>query len=77
MAFSNAFIFNEYVWIWLKIFLALVTKVRIKKYSRIGSDNGLAPARQQTIIWTNNVLVYWRIYASLGLNELNCDDSQK
>ena len=25
---------------------------------------------RQTIIWTNDGLVYWRIYASLGLNEL-------
>ena len=23
-------------------------------YSRIGSDNGLAPARRQAIIWTND-----------------------
>ena len=24
------------------------------QYSRIGSDNGLAPTRRQAIIWTNN-----------------------
>ena len=24
------------------------------QYSSIGSDNGLAPARQQAIIWTND-----------------------
>ena len=39
--------------------------------STIGSDNGLAPNRQQTIIWTNDGIVYWGTYASLGLNELN------
>ena len=38
--------------------------------SIIGSDNGLAPSRWQAIIWTNDGIVYWRIYASLGLNEL-------
>ena len=38
--------------------------------SIIGSDNGLAPARRLAIIWPNDGLVYWRIYASLGLNEL-------
>ena len=38
------------------------------QYSSIGSDNGLAPARRQAIIWTN---VHWRIFASLGLNELS------
>ena len=28
------------------------------------------PNRWQAIIWTNDGLVFWRIYASLGLNEL-------
>ena len=37
--------------------------------SGIGSDNGLAHIRGQAIIWTNNGLIYWRIYASLGLND--------
>ena len=41
-----------------------------QQYSSIGSGNGLAPVRRQAIAWTNNGLVYWRIYASLGLNEL-------
>ena len=36
----------------------------------IGSDNGLEPNRRQTIIWTNDGQDWWRIYASLGLNEL-------
>ena len=39
------------------------------QYGIIGLDNGLAPNRRKAIIWTNNGLVYWRIYASLGLNE--------
>ena len=38
-------------------------------YVVIGSDNGLAPNRQQAIIITNDGLVYWGIYASLGPNE--------
>ena len=38
--------------------------------SSISSDNGLGCKRPQAIIWTNGDLVYWRIYASLGLNEL-------
>ena len=37
-----------------------------------GSDNGLVPNRQQAVIWTSAGLIYWRIYASLGLNELTC-----
>ena len=28
------------------------------------------PVRQQAIIWINDSLVYWHIYASLGFNEL-------
>ena len=36
----------------------------------IGSDNGLAPNRRQAIIWINVGMFYWRIDASLGLNEL-------
>ena len=39
------------------------------QYVIIGSDNGLAPNRRQVIIWTDDGLVYWCIYASLGLNE--------
>ena len=40
------------------------------QYGSIGSDNGLAPNRWQAIIWTNVGMLYWCIYASLGLNEL-------
>ena len=36
----------------------------------IGSDNGSALERCQTIIWTNDGQAYEYIYASLGLNEL-------
>ena len=42
----------------------------IEIYSSIGSDNGLAPTRRLAIIWTHDGLVWWHIYASLGLNEL-------
>ena len=38
--------------------------------NRYTPNNGLAPARRQGIIWTNDGLVYWRIYASLGHSEL-------
>ena len=41
------------------------------QYPIIGSDNGLAPTRRQAIIWTKDGLAYWRIYESLGLNELS------
>ena len=40
------------------------------QYSSIDLDNGLVSIRRQAIIWTNDGQVCWRIYASLGLNEL-------
>ena len=40
------------------------------QYSSICPDIGLVPNRKQVIIWTNNGLVWWCIYASLSLNEL-------
>ena len=36
----------------------------------IGSDNGLAPKKEQAIIWDNDGLLCWRMIASLGLDEL-------
>ena len=33
-------------------------------------DNGLAPNRWQAIIWTNADLIHWRIYVTLGGDEL-------
>ena len=33
-------------------------------------DNGLAPNRQQAIIWINVGPMYWHIYAALGADEL-------
>ena len=41
------------------------------QYVIIGPENGLAPIRRQSIFWTSDDLVYWRAYASLGLNALN------
>ena len=35
-----------------------------------GSDNGLAPSRQQAIIWINADPIHWHIYAALGGDEL-------
>ena len=69
---------------WMKMFefriqfvWSLFQGVQLTKYS-IGSHNCLAPNRRQTIIWNvrlqviiwnNDSLSRWRIYASFGLNE--------
>ena len=41
-----------------------------KQYTFTGADYVLSPNRWQAIIWTNVRIVYWLIYASLGLNGL-------
>ena len=41
------------------------------QYPRIGSNNGLAPARRRAIIWINVGMFYWRMSASLGLSVLS------
>ena len=54
----------------MEISLKFVPKGHINNIlDSIGSNNGLAPTRQQTIIWTNGGVFYWRMYVSLGLNE--------
>ena len=40
------------------------------QYSSIGSSNGSVPNMRQAIIWTNDGLVYWRIYAAPVQDEL-------
>ena len=47
-------ILNENVRISIKISPKFVPKGPIINISGIGSDNGLAPARRQAIIWTND-----------------------
>ena len=41
-----------------------------EQYTNIGSDNGLVPNKRQTFIRTDGGQICWRIYASLGLDEL-------
>ena len=43
----------------------------------IGSDNGLAPAMWQAIIWTNDDVVSWRLSMSPGLSVLPAMDTLK
>ena len=43
----------------------------------IGLDNGLASNRRQAIIWTNDGIVYWHMYVSLGLTELTAEEREK
>ena len=40
------------------------------QYPSIGLENGLAPNRQQAIIWTNADPIHGCIYAALGGEEL-------
>ena len=36
----------------------------------IGPGNGMTSNNWEAIIWTDDGLFYWHIYASIGLNEL-------
>ena len=38
------------------------------QYTVIGSENGLSSNKRQAIFWTNDGMVYERIYTSLRLN---------
>ena len=70
---------------WMKMFefrlninwsLFLRVQLMIFRYSSIDVDNGLTPSRRQAVIWTNDGSLYRRMYASLGLNELNITASE-
>ena len=55
---ANRFIFSQSA-------LKFVARVQLRL-----SQYCLSLTRRQAIIWLNDALVYWRMYASLGLNEL-------
>ena len=61
---------NENFSILHKNFTAICSLGSNRHNGSIVSDDGLAPNRRQAIIWTNVDMLYWRIYAPLGLNEL-------
>ena len=61
--------FNENVCLSITISLKFVPKGPTNNIPALVPDNGLGLNRRQAIIWTNDGLVYWCIYASLGLNE--------
>ena len=54
---------------WLKFNWSMFLMVKLT-ISQHDLDNGLVPSRQQAIIWINDGLVCWRIYALLRLDKL-------
>ena len=50
-----------------------VPKGPIDSKPTIGWDNGSALNKWQAIIWTNADPIHWRIYVTLGGDELICD----
>ena len=65
--FKSIFL-KENVWISTYISLKFIPKGPNRQFISFGLDNCLMPNKRQAIIWTNGGLVYWRIYASFGLN---------
>ena len=51
-------------------FTEICSQASNQEYAIVGSDNGQVPNRYQTIIWTNDGILYWHIYGSLIPNEL-------
>ena len=65
---SNGFSLMKIFEFQIRFDWSLFQKVQLTIIS-IGSDNGLAPSRRQVIIWNNDGLSWWCIYASLALSE--------
>ena len=63
--FSNTFSWMKMYEFQLGFHWILFLRVQLTLI-HIGSDG-----RQRAIIWNNDGIVYWRIYASLGLSELS------
>ena len=61
---------NEFFFYFDKNFTDVCSQGSNWQSSSIGLDNGLAPNRRQAIIWTNADPINWRIYATLGGDEL-------
>ena len=73
--FSDAFSGMQSFVSLIKISLKFVPGVQLTITQHIGLDNGLAPNRQQAIIWTNADPIHWRIYAALRGDELTPESS--
>ena len=58
--------------VWLIVHQRLFLGIQLTTRHHLGNlGNGLAPIRQHTIIWINDGLLWWCIYASLSISELN------
>ena len=75
--FSNAFLWIKCSVFFLFFFIQILLKFfpwgPIDNKLVFSSGNGLAPHRQQTIIWTNADPVHRCIYAARGRDELHLD----
>ena len=69
MTFSNVFPFMKIVLFELN-FTESCSQGFNKQYANTNSDNDLVPNRQQSIIWTNDGLVYWCSSALMSLQHL-------
>ena len=70
--FSSAFFLMWTIEFWITCHWSMLLILGSNlQYCCIGSGNGLALNRRQAIIWNNVGISYWRIFASLDLNELS------
>ena len=62
---------NENVWISIRISLKFVLQFPLNNEPALVQIKAWHLNRWQAIIWTNDGLFHWRIYASIGFSELN------
>ena len=69
---SKCILLNEKYCILIPTSLKLVLEFPINNKPNMNAGDGFVSTRRQAIIWTIVGIVYWRIYASLGLGKLTC-----
>ena len=63
--------FLQWKWLYSDLnFTEICSAVSNWQQAITGSDNGLAPIRQWTVVSINEDLIWWHIYVSLCLNDL-------
>ena len=53
------------------VYIIIQIQLNIIPNSQIGSHSGLTPDKWQAIISTKDYMVWWCIFVSLGIKELN------
>ena len=72
--FPNAFSSMKLYEVWLRFHWSLFLRVQWTIFQHWFQSNGLVPNRQLASILSNGVLSHWRVFASLGSDELRQEE---